>query len=166
MFLKVNGELVIEDSIDKKAGLGTYFCGLIEGAGGSTVTIAAVNDSAKQPVITTKSNKTVVANGKKTTLSYESDMPTAFDEVTYEVVKGKARIDGDGLFSESDGEIVVRAKITNEFGTFYGSEITLNAGAKDGGGCSCGASLDGAIFVLPLIAAAAIAIIFKKRREN
>ena len=166
VFLKVNGELVIEDSIDKKAGLGTYFCGLIEGAGGSTVTIAAVNDSAKQPVITTKSNKTVVANGKKTTLSYESDMPTAFDEVTYEVVKGKARIDGDGLFSESDGEIVVRAKITNEFGTFYGSEITLNAGAKDGGGCSCGASLDGAIFVLPLIAAAAIAIIFKKRREN
>ena len=166
VFLKVNGELVIEDSIDKKAGLGTYFCGLIEGAGGSTVTIAAVNDSAKQPVITTKSNKTVVANGKKTTLSYESDMLTAFDEVTYEVVKGKARIEGDGLFSESDGEIVVRAKITNEFGTFYGSEITLNAGAKDGGGCSCGASLDGAIFALPLIAAAAIAIIFKKRREN
>ena len=166
VFLKVNGELVIEDSIDKKAGLGTYFCGLIEGAGGSTVTIAAVNDSAKQPVITTKSNKTVVANGKKTTLSYETDKPTAFDEVTYEVVKGKARIDGDGLFSESDGEIVVRAKITNEFGTFYGSEITLNAGAKDGGGCSCGASLGGAIFALPLIAAAAIAIIFRKRREN
>lgn len=163
VFLKVNGELIIEDSIDKKVGLGDYFCGLIEGAGGSSATVAAAVNSSKQPVIVTKSNKTVVANGKKTTLSYESDMPTAFDEISYEVVKGKARIEKDGLYSETDGEIVVRAKITNEYGTFYGSEITINAGQKESG---CKGSVDGSLCVLPVIALAAFVLIMKKRREN
>ena len=162
VFLKVNGELVIEDSIDKKSGLGTYFCGLVEGAGDSTVTITAATNSGKQPVLTTKSNKTIVAKGKKTTLSCETDMPTAFDEVTYEIVKGKARIEGDGLYSESDGKITVRAKIVNEYGTFYGSEITLNAGKKDGG---CKSSVGGEASVVLAVAAVA-AMIFKKRREN
>lgn len=163
VFLKVNGELVIEDNIDKKVGLGNYFCGLVEGAGDSIVTIAAATNSGKQPVIATKSNKTIVAKGKKTTLSYETDMPTAFDEVTYEIVKGKAKISGDGLYSESDGEIVVRAKITNEYGTFYGSEITLNAGKKDGG---CKSGIGGASLALPLVAAAILVLTFRKRREN
>lgn len=44
--------------------------------------------------------------------------------------KGKARIDGNGIFAENDYEIVVRAKITNEYGTFYGEEFVFNKGKK------------------------------------
>ena len=125
VYLKVNGELIAEDNIEKMLGLGNYFCALIEGAGDSKVTItsAKAENERKAYELKTTANKTVVSSGKKTTLSYECNMKTAYDKVTYEIIKGDARVDGDGLYSNTDGEIVVRVKIENEFGTFYGEIV-------------------------------------------
>ena len=173
VYLKVNGELVAEDNIEKMLGLGNYFCALIEGAGDSKVTItsAKAENERRAYELKTTANKTVVSNGKKTTLSYECNMKTAYDKVTYEIVKGDARIDGDGLYSNTDGEIVVRVKIENEFGTFYGEEITLNKGAagesgnptdSNTGNGGCGGGVAAGILPLAVVAIMAIA---KKRRE-
>ena len=98
-------------------------------------------------------------------------MKTAYDKVSYEIIKGDARIDGDGLYSNTDGEIVVRVKIENEFGTFYGEELTLNKGAQEPGESNasstgkkgCGGSV--AAGLLPLMGIAAF-VIAKKRRET
>ena len=169
VYLKVGGELIAEDNIEKMVGLGNYFCALIEGAGGSKVTITSAKAESERKAydLRTKANKTIVSSGKKTTLSYECNMKTAYDNVSYEIVKGDARIDGEGLYSNTDGEIIVRVKIENEFGTFYGEEITLNKGA-DGGqsgesggkrGCKGGIAAG----ALPFVVAAAI--IAKKRRK-
>ena len=172
VYLKVNGELVAEDTIDKKTGLGTYFCGLVEGAGDSTVTISSAKESATQPDVTLESSRMIVAAGKRTSLSYKISMPTAFDEVEYEIVSGDAEIKDGALYSNTDGKIVVRAKVTNEFGTFYSEGITLNAdsGESDsssdsssGGGC--GSAVDGAVIALPFIAIVAIIMIFKKKER-
>lgn len=172
VYLKVNGELIAEDNIEKMLGLGNYFCALIEGAGDSKVTItsAKAENERKAYELKTTANKTVVSSGKKTTLSYECNMKTAYDKVTYEIVKGDARVDGDGLYSNTDGEIVVRVKIENEFGTFYGEEVTLNKGAAGESGNTSGSTGKGcgggvAAGILPF-AAAAIITIAKKRRET
>ena len=172
VYLKVNGELIAEDNIEKMLGLGNYFCALIEGAGNSKVTItsAKAENERKAYELKTTANKTVVSSGKKTTLSYECNMKTAYDKVTYEIVKGDARVDGDGLYSNTDGEIVVRVKIENEFGTFYGEEVTLNKGAAGESGNTSGSTGKGcgggvAAGILPF-AAAAIITIAKKRRET
>lgn len=161
VYLKVNGVLVADDTIDRKTDLGTYFCGLVEGAGDSMVTVSSTKDDAAQPVVTIVSNKTIVTEGKRTSLSYTNSMPTAFDKVTYEVVSGSATIRDGALYSETNGRIVVRAKVTNEFGTFYSEEITLNADSEEGGS-GCGSAVDGAVIALPLIAFAAIMIFRKK----
>ena len=170
VYLKVNGELIAEDNIEKMLGLGNYFCALIEGAGDSKVTItsAKAENERKAYELKTTANKTVVSSGKKTTLSYECNMKTAYDKVTYEIIKGDARVDGDGLYSNTDGEIVVRVKIENEFGTFYGEEVTLNKGAAGESGNTSGSTGKGcgggvAAGILPF-AAAAIITIAKKRR--
>ena len=172
VYLKVNGELIAEDNIEKMLGLGNYFCALIEGAGDSKVTItsAKAENERKAYELKTTANKTVVSSGKKTTLSYECNMKTAYDKVTYEIVKGDARVDGDGLYSNTDGEIVVRVKIENEFGMFYGEEVTLNKGAAGESGNTSGSTGKGcgggvAAGILPF-AAAAIITIAKKRRET
>ena len=173
VYLKVNGELVAEDNIEKMLGLGNYFCALIEGAGDSKVTITSAKAETERKAyeLKTTANKTVVSNGKKTTLSYECNMKTAYDKVTYEVIKGDARVDGDGLYSNTDGEIVVRVKIENEFGTFLGEEITLNKGAagesgnptdSNTGKGGCGGGVAAGILPLAVVAIMAIA---KKRRE-
>lgn len=99
-------------------------------------------------------------------------MNTAYDKVSYEVVKGDARIDGDGLYSNTDGEIVVRVKIENEFGTFYGNELTINKGSEEkptesGGSESkkgCGSSAASAAAMCGLLFAAT-AVIAKKRKK-
>ena len=73
-----------------------------------------------------------------------------------------------GLYSNTDGEIIVRVKIENEFGTFYGEEITLNKGAnggqsgESGGKRGCKGGI--AAGALPFVIASA-AIIAKKRRK-
>ena len=170
VYLKVGSELIAEDNIEKMVGLGNYFCALIEGAGGSKVTITSAKAESERKAydLRTKANKTIVSNGKKTTLSYECNMKTAYDNVSYEIVKGDARIDGEGLYSNTDGEIIVRVKIENEFGTFYGEEITLNKGAdggqsgESGGKKGCKGGI--AVGALPFVVAAA-AIIAKKRRK-
>ena len=90
-------------------------------------------------------------------------MTTAFDVTEYEVVKGKARIDGNGIFAENDYEIVVRAKITNEYGTFYGEEFVFNKGKKEvKKGCKGGLSVMG---ILPL-AAMTIPMILRRRKDE
>lgn len=178
VYLKADGELIVEDSIDKLVGLGTYFCALIEGGADSKVTISSAKtaDERKAYELKTTANKTIVSNGKKATLSYDCNMKTAYDKVTYEIVKGDARVDGTGLYSNTDGEITVKVKIENEFGTFYGEELTFNKDASgestestesgDIGGSAakkgCGGSV--AAGLLPFTALAA-AIIAKKRRE-
>ena len=174
VYLKVGDTLVAEDNIEKKTGLGSYFCALIEGAGGSKVTVSSAKAAGERKAyeLTTKANKTIVASGKKATLSYESNMNTAYDKVSYEVVKGDARIDGDGLYSNTDGEIVVRVKIENEFGTFYGSELTINKGSEEKpteSGCfgsenGCGSSAASAAAMCGLLFAAT-AVIAKKRKK-
>lgn len=165
VYLKVNGEKLIEDNIDKLSGLGSNFCGLIEGAGGSMVTIAPAKTSeVTEMKITTTANKTVLAKGKKATLSCEANMTTAFDVIEYEVVKGKARIDGNGIFAENDYEIVVRAKITNEYGTFYGEEFVFNKGKKEvKKGCKGGIFAMG---ILPLAAAMTIPMILRRKKDE
>lgn len=173
VYLKVGGELIAEDNIEKMLGLGNYFCALTEGAGGSKVTITSSKAESERKTyeLKTTANKTIVSNGKKTTLSYDCNMKTAYDKVSYEIIKGDARIDGDGLYSNTDGEIVVRVKIENEFGTFYGEELTLNKGAQEPGESNasstgnkgCGGSV--AAGLLPLMGIAAI-VIAKKRRET
>lgn len=173
VYLKVGGELIAEDNIEKMLGLGNYFCALTEGAGGSKVTITSSKAESERKAyeLKTTANKTIVSNGKKTTLSYDCNMKTAYDKVSYEIIKGDARIDGDGLYSNTDGEIVVRVKIENEFGTFYGEELTLNKGAQEPGESNagstgkkgCGGSV--AAGLLPLMGLAAF-VIAKKRRET
>ncbi|MBR2384042.1 MAG: hypothetical protein IKA99_00360, partial [Clostridia bacterium] len=130
VYLKVNGEMIISDEIDKISGTGGVFCGLIEGAGGSTVTISSSKQESEQTQIkiVTTANKDVVFKDNKATLGYTSNMNTIYDEVTYEVVKGKATIKGDGIFSETNGKIVVRVKVVNEYGTFYGEQLIINEG--------------------------------------
>lgn len=154
-------------------GLGNYFCALIEGAGDSKVTItsAKAENERKAYELKTTANKTVVSSGKKTTLSYECNMKTAYDKVTYEIVKGDARVDGDGLYSNTDSEIVVRVKIENEFGTFYGEEVTLNKGAAGESGNTSGSTGKGcgggvAAGILPFAAAAIITIAKKGEKHN
>ncbi len=167
VYLKVDGELAVEDSIDKSVGLGTYFCALIEGAGGSKVTITSAKAESERTAyeLTTKANKTIVASGKKATLSYECNQSTEYDKVTYEVIKGDARVDGTGLYSNTDDEITVRVKIENEFGTFYGSELTFNKSESDGGetGKGCGGGVFASVMTLPFAAAATI-LLGKKRK--
>lgn len=172
VYLKVDGELVVEDNIDKLSALGTYFCGIIEGAGGSSVTISSAKNAGDRKAIeiVTKSNKTTLSAGKKATLSYSTNMETAYSTITYEVVKGAAHISGDGLYADGDGEIVVKVKIENEYGVFYGSELKINEGVKGDDsessgkkkGCKGGVS---ATMTLPLFAAAIISL-GKKRRET
>ncbi len=172
VYLKVDGELVVEDNIDKLSALGTYFCGIIEGAGGSSVTISSAKNAGDRKAIeiVTKSNKTTLSAGKKATLSYSTNMETAYSTITYEVVKGAAHISGDGLYADGDGEIVVKVKIENEYGVFYGSELKINEGVKGDDsessgkkkGCKGGVSTT---MTLPLFAAAIISL-GKKRRET
>jgi hypothetical protein len=162
VYLKVNGELIISDEIDKIAGTGSVFCGLMEGAGGSTLTISSMKQESEQAKIeiVTTANKDVVLKGKKATLSYTSNMNTIYDEVTYEVVKGKATIKGDGIFSETDRKIVVRVKIVNEYGTFYGEEFVINAG----NGAGCGGVIGvGSIAALTL---AGVAVFVARKKEE
>ena len=162
----------MEDNIDKLSALGTYFCGIIEGAGGSSVTISSAKNAGDRKAIeiVTKSSKSTLSAGKKATLSYSTNMETAYSTITYEVVKGAAHISGDGLYADGDGEIVVKVKIENEYGVFYGSELKINEGVKGDDfessgkkkGCKGGVS---ATMTLPLFAAAIISL-GKKRRET
>ncbi len=164
VWLKVNGEKIVEDNINKISGSGTYFCGLVEGANESSVTISSVKTTGvKEMKVTVSANKTVLAKDKKATLSYESNMNTAFDAVEYEVVKGKARISGNGVYGESDAEIVVRAKLTNEYGTFYSDEFVFNEGVKEKKkGCNGSVTVAGALVLI----AAMPFVIRRKKNEN
>jgi hypothetical protein len=88
-------------------------------------------------------------------------MNTIYDEVTYEVVKGKATIKGDGVYSETNRKIIVRVKVVNEYGTFYGEEFVINKGK---GGCGSVIGVEG-IGILGL-AGAVYAITRKKNRRD
>lgn len=168
VYLKVNGDLIVEDNIDKLTGLGTYFCGLVEGGEGSTVTITSTKAETDRKTlsIVTKSNKTVVAKDKKGTLSYESNMATAYDKVSYEVLSGDATINGDGLYSNTDSQIKIRVKVENEFGTFYGEEIVLNSNASSSG-CSCKGVVSGDIIIIGFVLSivAIIVTIYRRRKK-
>ena len=130
---------------------------------GTISSAKAVNEQAAVEIVA-KSNKTTVLTGKKATLGYTSNMKTAYDKVTYEVVRGNARISGDGVYSESDYEIAIRVKIENEYGTFYSEEIVINEGMVKKKGCHSSLCMSGSI--LAGMVGMAMLVMKRSKKEN
>lgn len=89
-------------------------------------------------------------------------------EITYEIVSGGeyASLDEDHYLNAiKDGEVVVVAKVTNEFGTFTSNElkIIVGNGAQSKGGCSGTVSGFGCGALALLVGAV---VVLKKKKEN
>lgn len=92
-------------------------------------------------------------------------------EVTYEIVSGDeyAMLDSDNYLNGiKDGEVIVVAKITNEFGTFTSNELKIVVGkglpAKNSGSKGCSGSVSGVLGSV-VVLGAAVAVFKKKKGE-
>ena len=159
VYLRFAGEdtNAIEAYVEKISDSGYNISGQIEGKIGSTLKVESAGSSFAAPPVALSARNDKVAVGKSTRLSVENPFATLNDVVTYEVVSGNASVDGEVLTVHADGIVRVRAKIVNEYGTFYSGEIEITAGtgkAETG----CGSAIGGtAVYgILPIILAVGI----------
>lgn len=150
LYIKIDGTTAASAYMDNNVAIktGSVFSGRIEGEAGSSLTILPVEVAGKKPEIKISAQRNEVAVNKTLRLQYENSMPTLFDEVAFEIVKGDkyAKVNSNGMLSGlRNGTVRLRAVITNEYGTFYSNEFEVKVGTgKDFTGVIVGCSIGGA----------------------